>query len=59
MVDTKIEYVLFDMDGAQFAHQVNRHKVILVRDLGLLIDSERVYTEVTSTSRILRYGWSP
>lgn len=40
----KIEYVLFDMDGN---HKCRKFAEILIQ-AGLLIDSEKIYSDVTS-----------
>ena len=39
-----IDYVLFDLDGAFLLVQVS----LLTLSTGLMVDSERVFTEVTS-----------
>ncbi len=44
----KIEYVLFDMDGASS----NKYRVLsltIVLRIGLMIDSEKIYSDVTSS----------
>lgn len=47
----KIEYVIFDMDGdVCFPPSCRRIPGRSYSDAGLLIDSERVYTDVTSAS---------
>ena len=60
---TKIEYVIFDMDGEVHPSAWQRHKRSLIclvgfvrrADVGLLIDSERVYTDVTSRASLSCY----
>lgn len=50
----KIEYVLFDMDGVDPVLLIHFEFLGVLTDLvwmiGLLIDSERIYTEATSDS---------
>ena len=56
MVETtqrpKIEYVIFDMDGKiqvlSFCNDSSVRSLTVCAYTGLLIDSERVYTDVTS-----------
>ena len=43
----KIEYVIFDVDGMYLSH-LNQFYDNRSAYAGLMIDSERVYTEVTS-----------
>lgn len=49
---TKIDYVIFDMDGAQAVPCFHSTLFLShrsdIKSLGLLVDSEIVYTEVTS-----------
>ena len=43
----KIQYVIFDMDGSSPSFVTTRDDKITLKT-GLMIDSERVYTDVTS-----------
>ena len=44
----KIEYVIFDVDGMYLSHLNQFYYDNRSAYAGLMIDSERVYTEVTS-----------
>jgi hypothetical protein len=44
----KIEYVIFDVDGAFNREFESERSVTTHSFTGLMIDSERVYTDVTS-----------
>ena len=45
----QIQYVLFDMDGT-FSRPTQNSPILTQHVAGLMIDSERVYTDVTSTA---------
>lgn len=48
----KVEYVLFDMDGARIPSLQIPLVPFSPVCLGLMIDSEKIYTDVTSQSHV-------
>lgn len=49
-VRSNVEYVIFDLDGILI--QSHHQSTILIPPQGLMIDSEAVYTRVTSQTRL-------